>query len=120
MHYGMSSDALKRLYVSGSLANHEEGFVFAIKNLVDSGSVSGITKLIVDEEERSLDGATVELGGKVRTVGSLSWSASLYIPYGSVLKLYVPGQLAPGEHTVKMTINVPELGQLTLPITDTI
>jgi hypothetical protein len=120
MYYGMSSDALKKLYVSGSLANHEDGFVFSIKNLVDSGSVSGITKLTVDDEERSLNGATVELGGKVRAVGSLSWSASLYIPYGAVLKVYVPGELSPGEHTIRMTINVPELGQLTLPITDTI
>jgi hypothetical protein len=71
----------------------------------------------VDDEERSLQGATVELGGKTRAVGSLSWSASLYIPYGAVLKLHIPGELAPGEHTIKMTVNVPELGQLTFPIT---
>jgi hypothetical protein len=120
MNYGMSSSALKNLYVSGSLANQEDGFVFAVKNLVDSGSVSGIAKLIVDGEEKSLNGATVELGGKVRAVGSLSWSASLYIPYGAILKIYVPGELASGEHTIQMTINVPELGQITIPITDTI
>ena len=68
MYYGMSSEALKRLYVEGSLENQDDGFAFQLKNLVDSGSVSGITKLTVDGEERSLDGVTVELGGKVRPV----------------------------------------------------
>ncbi len=120
MMYGMSSSALQRLYVSDSLASQDGGFVFAIKNLIDSGTVSGITKLIVDEKETSLDGATVELNGKVRAVGTLSWSAPLYIPYGAVLKVYLPVELTPGEHTIKMTIQVPELGQLTIPITDTL
>jgi len=53
-------------------------------------------------------------------VGTLSWSAPLYIPYGAVLKVYLPVELTPGEHTIKMTIQVPELGQLTIPITDTL
>jgi hypothetical protein len=120
MYYGMSSDALKRLYVEGSLANQDDGFTFQLKNLVDSGSVSGITKLAVDGEERSLDGATVEMGGKVRPVSSLSWSSSLYVSYGAVLTIFVPGQLEPGEHTIEVTVNAPELGRLTLPVTDTL
>lgn len=120
MVYGMTPDALQRLYVKGSLKNEGDGFCFEIKNLIDSGSVSGISKLTVDGEERSLDGATVELGGKVRQVNSLSWAASLYVGYGAVLKIYVPGALEPGEHTLALTANAPELGQITLPIKDTV
>ncbi|MBN1247290.1 MAG: hypothetical protein JXC32_06500, partial [Anaerolineae bacterium] len=77
MYYGMSSSALQKLYVQGSLANEENSFVFEIKNLIDSGMVSGITKLNVDGKDIPTDGVTVELAGKVREA-----SASLYVSYG--------------------------------------
>ncbi|MBN1247921.1 MAG: hypothetical protein JXC32_09715 [Anaerolineae bacterium] len=120
MYYGMSSGALEKMYVTGSLKNQGDGFVFEVKNQIDSGSVSGIAKLTVDDEERALEGITVELNGKARDATNISWSASLYVSYGAVLKVYVPGALEPGEHTVKMTVKAPELGQITLPFTDTV
>jgi hypothetical protein len=120
MYYGMSSGALEKMYVKDSLKNQGDGFVFEIKNQIDSGSISGIATLTVDDEERSLEGVTVELNGKVRDVSEISWSASLYVSYGATLKVYVPGPLEPGEHTIKMTVKAPELGQLTLPFTDTV
>ena len=120
MYYGMSSGALAKAYVKGSLKNQGDGFVFEIKNQIDSGSVSGLAKLTVDDAEKPLEGITIDLNGKVREAASLSWSASLYVSYGATMKIYVPGSLDAGEHTIKMTIKVPELGQITLPITDTI
>ncbi len=118
--YGTSPEMLKRMYVEGSLKNENEGFVFQVKNMIDSGSVSGIAKLTVDGEERSLEGATVKIGDKVRPVSGITWSASLYVGYGATLTIYVPGALEPGEHTVMMKLNVPELGQIGMPITDTV
>ncbi|MBN1247661.1 MAG: hypothetical protein JXC32_08390 [Anaerolineae bacterium] len=115
MYYGMSSGALQKLYVQGSLKNEENGFVFEIKNLIDSGMVSGITKLNVDGKDVPVGGVTVELAGKVRES-----NASLYVSYGAILKIRVPGQLEAGEHTIQLTVNAPELGQLTLPVTATI
>ena len=120
MSYGMSSGVLAKAYVTGSLKNQGDGFVFEIKNQIDSGSVSGLAKLTVDDSEKPLEGITIDLNGKVREVASLSWSSSLYVSYGATLKIYVPGTLDAGEHTIKMTIKVPELGQITLPITDTL
>ena len=120
MYYGMSSSALEKMYVSGSLQNRDDGFVFEIKNQIDSGSVSGIAKIMVDDVERPLEGVTVELNSKVREVGDISWSASLYVAYGATLKIFVPGKLESGEHSVKITIKAPELGQISLPFTDTI
>ena len=64
MYYGMSSESLQKLYVKGSLKNQDNGFVFQLKNLIDSGSISGIVKLTVDGEEKSLDGVTLTLGRK--------------------------------------------------------
>lgn len=120
MVYGMTPDALARMYVAGSLKNQGDSFTFELQNKIDSGSVSGITKLVVDDVEKPLDGVTVELGGQVRQVTAISWSNSLYVPYGATLKLQVPGQLEPGQHTIKLTINTPELGPLTISITDTV
>jgi hypothetical protein len=118
--YNMSSDALKKLYVAGSLKNQGDGFVFQIKNLIDSGSISGITKFTVDGEARPLEGATVELNGKVRPITEITWATSLYVGYGAVMTIYVPGTLEPGEHIIVMQVNVPELGSLSFPVTDTV
>ena len=118
--YGTSPEMLKRLYVKGSLKNQDEGFVFQVKNLIDSGSVSGLAKLAVDTQERPLDGVTIQIGDKVRLAAEITWSSPLYIGYGSVLTMYVPGKLEPGEHTVTLQFNVPELGRVSLPITDVV
>jgi hypothetical protein len=118
--YGTSPEMLKRMYVQGSLQNQGGGFVFQFKNMIESGSISGVAKLAVDGEERPLEGATVQIGEKVRPVTEITWSSSLYVPYGATLTIYVPGKLDTGEHTVNMQVNVPELGRLSLPITDTI
>jgi hypothetical protein len=118
--YGTSPEMLKRMYVKESLQNQEEGFVFQVKNMIESGSMSGVAKLAVDGEERPVEGVTVQLGGKVRQATEISWSSPLYVNYGETLTIYVPGELVPGEHTVTVQFNVPELGRVTMPITDTV
>lgn len=118
--YGIYPDMLKRLYVKGSLKNQDDGFVFQIKNTIDSGSISGVSKVSVDGKERSLEGATVQIGDKVRPVSDISWSSPLYVGYGSTLTIYVPGKLEPGEHTINLQVVVSELGRISMPITDTV
>jgi galactokinase len=120
MYYGMSSGTLAKMYVKDSLKNQGDGFVFEIKNQIDSGSISGVAKLMVDDVEKPLEGVTIDLNGKVREVTGLSWSASLYVSYGATMKIYVPGSLDAGEHTIAVTVKAPEIGQITLPITDMI
>jgi hypothetical protein len=110
----------KRLYVKGSMKNQDEGFVFQIKNTIDSGQISGLTKIAVDGEERPLDGITVTIGSKTREASSITWSASLYVGYGAVMTIYVPGTLESGDHTVTLQANIPELGRISLPATDTV
>jgi len=82
--------------------------------------MAGVTKLSIDGEDKELEGVTVQIGEKVRPVSEISWTASLYVSYGATLTIYVPGNLDAGEHTVSMQVNVPELGRITLPVTDTI
>lgn len=118
--YGMGPDMLKQLYVKGSLKNEGEGFAFEIKNTIDSGSISGLTKISVDGNDLPIEGVTVTLGGKTREAKDVTWSSSLYVGYGAVLKIWVPGALSTGEHTITMQVNIPELGRMSLPVTDTV
>ncbi|MBN2007111.1 MAG: hypothetical protein JXA21_27415 [Anaerolineae bacterium] len=109
---------IQKMYVKGSLVNRGDGFVFQIKNLLDSGNISGVLKLTVDGVEQSLDGVTVELSGKARPARDLMWSAPLYVQYGAVLTIYVPGALEPGQHTISFTVNARDIGSLSMPFTD--
>jgi hypothetical protein len=118
--YGTSPEMLQRMYVKGSLKNQDDGFVFQVKNLIESGSMSGVAKMSVDGEEYATEGATIELGGKTRQVSEISWSAPLYVSYGATMTIFVPGTLPAGEHTINLQLNVPELGRLSMPITDTV
>jgi hypothetical protein len=118
--YGVTPDMLAKMYVEDSLQNQGEGFSFAIKNKIESGSISGVTKLAVDGEEQPLEGVTVQIGDKVKPVSEISWTSSLYVPYGATLTIFVPGELDAGEHTINMQVNVPELGRISFPIVDTI
>ncbi len=118
--YGTLPEMLQRMYVKGSLQNRGEGFVFQVRNMIESGSLSGIAKVAVDDEERSLEGATIELNGKVRQVSDISWASPLYVGYGTTLTIYIPGTLPAGEHTINTQFNVPELGRVSMPITDTV
>ena len=118
--YGMSPQMLSRMYVAGSLKNQDGGVAFAVKNTIDSGSVSGLAKIAVDDAEMSLDGVTITLNGKTRAVTDITWSSSLYVPYGATMSFFVPGALEPGEHTITLHVNVPELGRISIPITDNI
>ena len=118
--YGTSPEMLQRMYVKGSLQNQGDGFVFQVKNMIESGSLSGIAKVAVDGEERSLEGATLDLNGKVRQVSEISWSSPVYVSYGATMTVFVSGTLPSGEHTINAQFNVPELGRISMPITDTI
>ena len=76
--------------------------------------------MAIDDEEFELEGATIELGGKVRQVSEISWSLPLYVSYGATMTVFVPGALPEGEHTINVQFNVPELGRISLPFTDTV
>ena len=118
--YGTSPEMLAKMYVPKSLKNQGDGFVLQIKNTIDSGSVSGVSKIAVDGQELTLEGVTVQIGDKARPASEITWSAPLYVGYGATLTIYVPGKLTHGEHAITVQFNVPELGRIGFPVTDTV
>ena len=118
--YGLSSEALSRVYVRGSLRNKDDGFTFELKNNIESGSISKISGLIVDGSERSLEGVTFQNGSQFRQATEISYASPSYVRYGATSIVHVPGALEPGEHTIVLKVRVSEAGELSLPLTDTV
>jgi hypothetical protein len=120
MYYGMSSSSLAKMYVDDSLTHEDGRFSFQIKNRIESGRVSGIVKLEVDGEEMPLDEVAVTMGDEERKASEITRTNSVYVRYGAVMTISGPGELESGEHEISLTIYAPEVGNLTLPVKDSV
>ncbi len=112
---------LERIYVKDSLKNTETGFEFAMRNVVDSGTLTRLMALELDGQAVPLDQITMVTGQKERPATEVTPSAPLYFPVGSTLVLRVAGmRVQPGEHKLNMRVNTWEAGAVTIPITATV
>jgi hypothetical protein len=109
----------EHLYVKDSLRNIDEGFELEVRNLVNSGEVTGVSTLVVDGVGRSLAEVTITMEGKARAADELSWRSSLFVPLGATLTVYAPGPLAPGDHKISLAFDSP-YGEVRIPLTDTV
>lgn len=116
--YGYASQGL---YVKGSLVNAEDGFQFKLRNNIDSGTVTGLTKLTVDDEPVDLGQVLVGKGEQATQKASdISWKSSVYVPYGQVITFKVLGKtLASGEHVIRLSFNTAEEGPMSARVADT-
>ncbi len=80
---------LERIYVQDSLKNTDEGFEFAMRNVVDSGTLSRLIALEVDGEEIPLEKVTIVAREKVLQATEITPSAPLHFPVGSTLTVRV-------------------------------
>ncbi len=118
---GMYDYMLQGLYLKGSLKNVEGGFQFALRNNIESGSISGIKKLEVDGTAVDLEAVMVGRDEPTRKAAELSYKSPLYLAYGQTCVIKVEGKtLAPGQHKLALTADSPEAGRATITIQDTI
>ncbi len=111
---------LRKLYVPKSLANGQGWFVFELRNQIATGTVLGVSRLIVDDQERGLEGVAVATGGETRAAPSISADTPLAFAVGAGLRFRVLGTLAAGEHTIEVTVQTQEAGPLTVSFRDTV
>ncbi len=116
--YFLPDSLLERIYVKDSLKNTEDGFEFALKNVVDSGTLTRLISIEVDGTAVPLDQVTIVSGEKTRAATEITPNAPLYFPLGSTMTVKVAGtKLEPGEHKLSLRINTWEAGAVTVPIT---
>lgn len=112
---------LERIFVKDSLKNNESGFEFALRNVVDSGTLTRVMALDVDGQAVALDKVTFVLGEKARPAVDITPNATQYFPAGAMATVKVAGmQLSPGEHTLSLRVNTWEAGAVTIPIKGTV
>ena len=119
--YSVPAYLLERIYVKDSLKNTEAGFEFAMKNVVDSGTLTRLMALELDGQALPLDRITVVTGQKERPAAEITPGAPLHFSVGSTMILRVAGTtVQPGEHKLNVRVNTWEAGAVTIPITATV
>ena len=113
---------LKKLYLKGSLRVEEGGFALDLKNTIAPGTITAFAGLDVDGQ--AIDLAQIALvgpSGRSRKPGELSAQAPLLFPVGAAVTLHISGQrLEPGAHELVIRVVVQEVGQLDIPVSDTL
>ena len=118
----LPSFILKRLYVNGSLRNTAEGFEFALRNFIGTGTVTAVLGLDVDSAARAPGGLVVLMpAGNARPANEVTAEAPLALAAGLSVRFRVTGErLSAGRHTLKLSVRTREMGALDFPVTDTV
>jgi alpha-galactosidase len=113
---------LKRLYVDGSLRNSPEGFGFALRNFIGTGTVVAFMGLEVDGAAIETEGLRFLIqDGRARPSADVSQAAPLLLPSGLTVRFRVSGKpLAAGKHALKLSVRTREMGLLEVPIADAV
>jgi hydroxymethylglutaryl-CoA reductase (NADPH) len=113
---------LGKLYVKGSLRNEEGGFQFTLRNVLASGTVVKFLAVAVDRREYPLEKVLLVVNGaeRVEAMG-ISSQAPLGLGLGKEVTVKVRGQsLSAGPHQIVLTFCSKEVGELKVPLRDTI
>ncbi|MFN2224676.1 MAG: alpha-galactosidase [Anaerolineae bacterium] len=113
---------LKRLYVRDSLRNTPQGCAFALRNVVDSGTVTRFYGIEVDGETFQPEEVHIlRPGGEAVPAGTVAPDRPLSLPAGVELTLLLPGvTLPPGKHRLRLHFQTQEVGDLAFQVDDTV
>jgi hypothetical protein len=116
------SRLLAKLYVKGSLGNRKEGFAFTIKNVLAPGTVTSFLGLLVDGADYSPQQVSLVVNGPRRIEATeISSLAPLSLDLGRQVSVMIQGpRLAPGPHEIVIRFRTKEVGEVRLPIRDSI
>lgn len=110
---------LARLYVKGSLKNNATGFEMKLKNIIDSGTITGLGALTVDDMTYQPAQVEVKIGDKATTADQITREQPLVARAMLEIFLKVTGaQLTPGPHKITFVIMTREAGKLQFSITE--
>ncbi len=112
---------LRRLYVSGSLRNTDDGFRFELRNTLAAGYAHKVHPITVDGAELPADSVTFELEGGTIALSDVSERRTLTLAVNRSVVVRARGaRLAAGARTVGMAFDVPGLGTLRFDFTDSV
>jgi len=117
----VSPSQLDRIYQRGSLRNIDGGFEFKLKNVIDSGTLSGVKLLTVDGTEVPLAKVSLKTNAGEKQAEEISYRSPMPLYYNVEAVVRVAEYtLEPGVHDLVLTISVYEAGTLQLKVNDEI
>jgi hydroxymethylglutaryl-CoA reductase (NADPH) len=112
---------LAKLYVKGSLKNHEKGFEFALKNIIDSTMLIGIGPITVGEKNYEGESINMTVGDKTVNGAELSRTNSVQVRMGVPMKVSVTGdKLEAGTQRVTVAATTSDIGKIKFDINDSV
>jgi hypothetical protein len=112
---------LAKLYVKGSLKNKDNGFEFALKNIIDSTMLIGIGPLTVGEKNYEGDAITLTIADKAVSGAELSRSNSVPVRMGVPITVSITGEkLAAGAQRITVAATTSDIGKIKFDINDTV
>ena len=112
---------LEKLVVHGSLKNNASGFEVKLKNIVDTGTVSGLGPLVVDDITYAPGDVTLKVGGAEKVGDQISRTSPLPVRAYAEIQVEVKGTpLQPGAHKLSFQVLTFEAGRLQFSVTETL
>ncbi len=116
---GVPAFILRRLYVKGSLENHEGGWRFNLRNSLGSGYAKALVPLKIDGAEVPLASASFDQAGEEIRFDQVDDNNTFSLQMNRTILITVAGEpLAPGAHKVWIGFVVPGFGQIGFDFTD--
>jgi hypothetical protein len=112
---------LEKLVVRGSLKNNASGFEIKLKNIVDSGTLSGMSPLVVDDVTYPPQDVTIRVGDVEKSGDKISRNESMSVrAYVEILVSVKGAPLQPGAHKLTFQVQTFEAGRLQFSVTETL
>lgn len=112
---------LAKLYVKGSLKNNENGFEFALKNIVDSTVLIGIGPITVGGKDYEGGAIAMTVGEQVVNGAELSRSNPIPVRMGVPMKVSVTGnRLEAGSQRITVAATTSDIGKIKFDINDAV
>ena len=115
------SFVLAKLYVSGSLKNVENGFELKLKDNLESGTITGLGPLKVDDTAYAPEVCRIKIGTVEKRGSEITRQSPLPIRVGVEILMTVEGAALPaGSHKIHFQIYTQEIGLVQFNVTDSI
>ncbi|GAB3886160.1 hydroxymethylglutaryl-CoA reductase [Spirosoma agri] len=111
---------LKQLFTRNSLRNTPDGFAFSLKNRLSDARFTGLQRARIDGRDYPAEAFTLTPdGGEAIAVSAISAQQPLAFPLRRSVQVSAVAQpLAPGKHTLEITLHTQPFGTITLIVED--
>lgn len=112
---------LSKLYVKGSLTNTSEGCEFKLKNTLAPSIIIGCDKVEVDGQSHPLHKVFIIKKVSERSAISVTPRNPLPLDINEEVRFILKGvSLPPGSHKVQILLKTKEVGEIEIPVEDTL